>query len=196
MDVIVFALKLWRHYLYGTHCVICTDHKSLQYIFSQKEMNMCQRRWQELFKDYDLDRLKIAQLKALPDEHLKSEQMGKRKEELIDDSRRLKTYRERVWASVLGGLRDLILNEAHKSRLSVHPGSTKIKCQTPSCWLEAGEKKFAGPKIVQQTAKKVAIALEKLKAARDRQKMYADPRQRLVTFYIERMCVFKSVSVE
>ncbi|XP_071729059.1 uncharacterized protein [Rutidosis leptorrhynchoides] len=45
------------------------------------------------------------------------------------------------------------------------------KCRTPSCWLEAGEKQFAGPEIVQQTAEKVAIAREKLKAARDRQKI-------------------------
>jgi hypothetical protein len=55
LAAVVFALKLWRHYLYGTHCVICTDHKSLQYIFSQKDMNMRQRRWQELLKDYDCE---------------------------------------------------------------------------------------------------------------------------------------------
>ncbi|XP_071714817.1 uncharacterized protein [Rutidosis leptorrhynchoides] len=73
-----------------------------------------------------VDRLKITQLEALRDEHLKSELMVKRKEELMNDSRGLKTYRERVWVSLLGGLRDLILNKAHKSRLSVHPGSTKM----------------------------------------------------------------------
>src|ERR687885_1514720 len=55
LAAMVFALKLWRHYLYGTHCVIYTDHKSLQYIFSQKDMNMRQRRWQELLKDYDCE---------------------------------------------------------------------------------------------------------------------------------------------
>ncbi|XP_071727454.1 uncharacterized protein [Rutidosis leptorrhynchoides] len=52
------------------------------------------------------------------------------------------------------------------------------RCRTPTCWLEAGEKQFAGLEIVQQTAEKVAIARETLKVARDRQKMYADPRQR------------------
>ncbi|XP_071688529.1 uncharacterized protein [Rutidosis leptorrhynchoides] len=56
------------------------------------------------------------------------------------------------------------------------------RCRTSSCWLEAGEKQFGSPEIVQQTAKKVAIAREKLKVARDRQKMYADPHRRLVTF--------------
>ncbi|GJV37114.1 putative reverse transcriptase domain-containing protein [Tanacetum coccineum] len=52
---VVFTLKIWRHYLYGTKSVIYTDHKSLQYIFSQKELNMRQRRWIELFSDYDCE---------------------------------------------------------------------------------------------------------------------------------------------
>ena len=50
---VVFALKIWRHYLYGVPCRIFTDHKSLQYLFMQKELNMRQRRWMELIKDYD-----------------------------------------------------------------------------------------------------------------------------------------------
>ena len=50
---IMFALKIWRHYLYGAPCRIFTDHKSLQYIFTQKELNLRQRRWLELIKDYD-----------------------------------------------------------------------------------------------------------------------------------------------
>ncbi|CAA0822272.1 Unknown protein, partial [Striga hermonthica] len=50
---VVHALKIWRHYLYGGRCEIFTDHKSLQYIFTQKELNMRQRRWLELVKDYD-----------------------------------------------------------------------------------------------------------------------------------------------
>ncbi|GJU55439.1 putative reverse transcriptase domain-containing protein [Tanacetum coccineum] len=52
LGAVVFALKIWRHYLYGTKSVIYTDHKSLQHIFSQKELNMRQRRWIELFNDY------------------------------------------------------------------------------------------------------------------------------------------------
>ncbi|GKF59932.1 putative reverse transcriptase domain-containing protein, partial [Tanacetum coccineum] len=49
---VVFALKIWRHYLYGTKC---TDYKSLQHILDQKELNMRQRRWLELLSDYDYD---------------------------------------------------------------------------------------------------------------------------------------------
>ncbi|GJX90645.1 putative reverse transcriptase domain-containing protein [Tanacetum coccineum] len=55
LGAVVFALKIWRHYLYGTKSVIYTDHKSLQHIFSQKELNMRQRRWIERFSDYDCE---------------------------------------------------------------------------------------------------------------------------------------------
>ncbi|KAL8148236.1 hypothetical protein AgCh_005552 [Apium graveolens] len=53
LAAIVFSLKLWRHYLYGEKCDIYTDHKSLKYIFTQKDLNMRQRRWLEFIKDYD-----------------------------------------------------------------------------------------------------------------------------------------------
>jgi hypothetical protein len=53
LAAVVFALKIWRHYLYGEHCEIFTDHKSLKYFFTQKELNMRQRRWLELLSDYD-----------------------------------------------------------------------------------------------------------------------------------------------
>ncbi|GKG41202.1 putative reverse transcriptase domain-containing protein [Tanacetum coccineum] len=46
---------MWRHYLYGTKCVVFTDHKSLQHILDQKELNMRQRRWLELLSDYDCE---------------------------------------------------------------------------------------------------------------------------------------------
>ena len=53
LATVVFALKIWRHYLYGETFQIFTDHKSLKYLLSQKELNMKQRRWLELRKDYD-----------------------------------------------------------------------------------------------------------------------------------------------
>ncbi|RVW97780.1 Transposon Ty3-I Gag-Pol polyprotein [Vitis vinifera] len=53
LAAVVFALKIWRHFLFGETCEIFTDHKSLKYLFSQKELNMRQRRWIELLKNYD-----------------------------------------------------------------------------------------------------------------------------------------------
>ncbi|WVZ80302.1 hypothetical protein U9M48_027792 [Paspalum notatum var. saurae] len=55
LAAIVHALKIWRHYLLGNTCHIYTDHKSLKYILTQPELNMRQRRWLELIKDYDLE---------------------------------------------------------------------------------------------------------------------------------------------
>ena len=50
---VVFTLKMWRHYLYGEKCKIYIDHKSLNYLLKQKELNLRQQGWLELFKDYD-----------------------------------------------------------------------------------------------------------------------------------------------
>ncbi|KAJ9566774.1 hypothetical protein OSB04_002740 [Centaurea solstitialis] len=55
LGAVVFALKIWRHYLYGTKCTIFTDHKSLQHILDQKMLNMRQRRWVELLNDYNCE---------------------------------------------------------------------------------------------------------------------------------------------
>ena len=54
LAAVVFVLKLWRHYLYGVHCEIFTYHRSLQYIFSQRDLNLRQQRWLKLLKDYDV----------------------------------------------------------------------------------------------------------------------------------------------
>ncbi|KAL0543592.1 hypothetical protein IC582_018692 [Cucumis melo] len=55
LAAVVFALKIWRHYLYGEKIQIFMDHKTLKYFFTQKELNMRQRRWLELVKDYDCE---------------------------------------------------------------------------------------------------------------------------------------------
>ena len=52
LATVVFALKIWRHYIYGIHCDIYTDHKTVKYLFTQKELNVCQGRWLELLMDY------------------------------------------------------------------------------------------------------------------------------------------------
>jgi hypothetical protein len=54
LTTVVHALKIWRHYLIGKRCEVYSDHKSLKYIFTQPDLNLRQRRWLELIKDYDL----------------------------------------------------------------------------------------------------------------------------------------------
>nr|GEZ02596.1 putative reverse transcriptase domain-containing protein [Tanacetum cinerariifolium] len=55
LRAVVFALKIWRHYLYRTKCTVLTDHKSLEHILNQKDLNMRQRLWLELLSDYDCE---------------------------------------------------------------------------------------------------------------------------------------------
>ena len=54
LAAVVFALKQWRHYLYGVKCEVYTDHRSVQNVFTQRDLNLRQRRWMELLKDYDV----------------------------------------------------------------------------------------------------------------------------------------------
>ncbi|XP_071698966.1 uncharacterized protein [Rutidosis leptorrhynchoides] len=148
-----------------------------------------------------IDRLKIAQLEALKEEHLKSEILVKRKVNLIDDSRGLKTF-NRDLRFVSNFWQSLPENLGTRVNLSAtyHPqtdGQSERTIQTTlTCWLETGEKQFVGPEIVKLTTEKVAIAREKLKAVRDRQKMYADPRRQPVIFTVGEQIVVLDLPAE
>nr|GEU67845.1 reverse transcriptase domain-containing protein [Tanacetum cinerariifolium] len=76
LGAVVFALKMWRHYLYGTKCVMFTDHKSLQHILDQKELTMRQQRWLELLSNYDCEILVMAISVILISSDLSEDSMG------------------------------------------------------------------------------------------------------------------------
>ncbi|GJW27451.1 putative reverse transcriptase domain-containing protein [Tanacetum coccineum] len=131
LGAVVFALNIWRHYLYGTKSVIYTDHKSLQHIFSQKELNMRQRRWIELFSDYDCEihyhpsKANVVADALSRKERVKSKRIGL--DEMIEQrSDETFYYMDRIWVPLKGDLRTLIMDEAHKSKYSVHPGADKM----------------------------------------------------------------------
>ena len=185
LAAIVFALKIWRHYLYGEKCEIYTDHKSLKYIFTQKELNMRQRRWLELIKDYDctinyhpgkanvvadalsrkeklkllvsseelireMEKLEIEvkipmqtrernyEIQVQPEilEKIRRSQemmIEKNKEELTGeeiscqkDDKGVRRFTSRIWIPNIPELKEEIMHEAHNSRYSIHPGSTKM----------------------------------------------------------------------
>ncbi|GJY01429.1 putative reverse transcriptase domain-containing protein [Tanacetum coccineum] len=129
LGVVVFALKIWRHYLYETKSVIYTDHKSLQHIFSQKELNMRQRRWIELFSDYDCeiryhpDRILAGQKEAVDEFVVLQKGLDKMIEQRSDGTL---YYLDRIWVPLKGEVRTLIIDESHKSKYSVHPGADKM----------------------------------------------------------------------
>ncbi|GJZ03539.1 putative reverse transcriptase domain-containing protein [Tanacetum coccineum] len=165
LGAVVFALKMRRHYLYGTKSVIYTDHKSLQHIFDQKELNMRQRRWIELFSDYDCKiRYHPGKANVVADALSRKERMKPRRARAMSMSihyslkaripvaqseaskganslaemlkgldKQFKRKEdgglyvaERIWVPVYGNLRTLIMNEAHTSKYSIHPGEEKM----------------------------------------------------------------------
>ncbi|GJS37652.1 putative reverse transcriptase domain-containing protein [Tanacetum coccineum] len=273
LGAVVFALKICRHYLYGTKSVIYMDHKSLQHIFSQKELNMRQRRWIELFSDYDseiryhpgkanvvvdaLNKILAAQ-KEVVDEFAV---LQKGLNEMIDQrSDETLYYLDQIWVPLKGEVRILIMDKAHKLKYSVHLGADKMyydlrdrywwpgmkkdiaeysfhievlavnargirdsfryeyglspfvhlllvkfsynnsyhssvrcapfealcgrKCRSPIMWAEVGEGQLIGPELVQETAEKISQIKDRLKAARDHQKRYADKRRKPLEFSV------------
>ncbi|GJU33951.1 putative reverse transcriptase domain-containing protein [Tanacetum coccineum] len=141
---VVFALKIGRHYLYGTKCTVFTDHKSIQHILDQKELNMRQRRWLELLSDYDCDiryhpwKANVvadaleAQIEALKPKNLENEDVGVMirkdipKEKLEPRVDGTLCLNGRSWLPCYGDLRSVIMYESHKLKYSIHPGSEKM----------------------------------------------------------------------
>ncbi|GJR94350.1 putative reverse transcriptase domain-containing protein [Tanacetum coccineum] len=139
LGAVVFALKIWRHYLYGTKSVIYTDHKSLQHIFSQKELNMRQRRWIELFSDYDCNI-------------------------------RYHTGKVNVVADAL----------SRKERVK----PKRFRAMNMTLQLSIKEGQLIGHELVQETTEKISQIKDRLKAARDRQKSYADKKRKPLEFSV------------
>ncbi|GJZ69803.1 putative reverse transcriptase domain-containing protein [Tanacetum coccineum] len=165
LGAVVFALKTWRHYLYGTKSVIYTDHKSLQHIFDQKELNMRQRRWIELFSDYECEiryhpgkanvvadalsrkerlkprrvramamtvqagmreKIQVAQSEALKQENIFMENLHGLDQQMEKKEGESLYFMDRIWVPLIGDVRTMIMDEAHKSKYSVHPGADKM----------------------------------------------------------------------
>ncbi|GJY80176.1 putative reverse transcriptase domain-containing protein [Tanacetum coccineum] len=120
LGAVVFALNIWRHYLYGTKSVIYMDHKSLQHIFSQKELNMQQHRWIKLFSDYECEiRYHPGKANVVADALSINEMIKLRNDGAL-------YYLDRIWVPLKGDVRTLIMDEAHKSKYSIHPGVDKM----------------------------------------------------------------------
>ncbi|GJY50812.1 putative reverse transcriptase domain-containing protein [Tanacetum coccineum] len=129
LGAVIFALKIWRHYLYGTKCTVFTDHKSLQHILRQKELNMRQRRWLELLTDYDCEicyHPGKANIEALKEENIKNENLRGMDKSFEIHPDGTCCIKNQSWLPLFGGLRDLIMHESHKLKYYIHPGYDKM----------------------------------------------------------------------
>ncbi|GJY98702.1 putative reverse transcriptase domain-containing protein [Tanacetum coccineum] len=217
---VVFSLKLWRHYL--TNLVNkFTDHKSLQHILNQKELNMRQRRWLELLSDYDCEiryhpgkanvvadalsrkewskplrvralvmtigldlpkQILNAQTEARKPENIKNEDVGGMLLENSKDPEKFRTeklepradgtlcFNGRSWLPCYGDLRTVIMHDR--------------KCRSPVCWAEVGQVQLTGLKIVQETTEKLIQIKQRMQAAHDRQKSYANLKSKPMDFQV------------
>jgi len=208
LAAVVHALKIWRHYLLRNHCNIYTDHKSINYIFTQSDLNMRQRRWLELNKDYDLEvhdhsrkanvvadalsrkdqcncltigpplhtlcddlqKLDIGMVKKgylatltiktdLYDQIKEAQKNNKGMARIRDlmkeskakcfsiDDQGVLFFGKRIVVPKDLSLRHLILDEAHSSQFSIHPGSTKM--------YQDLKQKFWGTRMKQEIARYV-----------------------------------------
>nr|GEU55675.1 reverse transcriptase domain-containing protein [Tanacetum cinerariifolium] len=289
LGAVVSALKMWRHYLYGTKCTVFTNHKSLQHILNQKELNMKQRRWSLVMTIHPKlpSQILEAQNEALKEENIKAENlqgMDKAFEIRPDGTRCIKNQ---SWLPLFGNLRDLIMHESYKSKYSIHPGSNKMyqdlkklywwpnmkeiiadhftskfwkslqnalgtqldmstayhpetdrqsertiktledmlracvidfgkgwekhlplvefsynnsyhasikaapfealygrKCRSPVCWAEVGDVQLTGPEIIHETIEKIVQIRQRLQAARNRQRSYANVKRKPLEFQV------------
>nr|GEV43115.1 putative reverse transcriptase domain-containing protein [Tanacetum cinerariifolium] len=268
LDVVVFALKIRRHYLYGTKCTVFTDHKSLQHILDQKELNMRQRRWLEFLSDYDCEiryhpgkanvvanalsrkeqeplrvralvmttsldlpkQILNAQIEAQKQKNIKNEDVGGM---LVENAKNPKAIREKKvrttcrWNSMpqwslqnalgtrldmstayhpktdgqrertIQTLKDMLrtyaidfgkgwvnhfplvefsYNNSYHASIKAAPFEALYgrKYRSPICWTEVREAQIIGPELIQETTEKIIQIKQRMQAARNRKKSYAD----------------------
>jgi hypothetical protein len=177
LAAVVHALKIWRHYLLGNVCNSCTDHNSLKYIFTQLDLNMRQRRWLELIKDYNLNvQYHLGKANVVADAlsrkshyldaqplfedgfnlmhpavlhniqiscslesriiegqktdkgifHIKEKMKSEPSKHFRIDEQGVLWFDDRLVVPKDRGLRNKLMDKAHLSKLSIHPGSSKM----------------------------------------------------------------------
>nr|GEU49269.1 putative reverse transcriptase domain-containing protein [Tanacetum cinerariifolium] len=187
LGAVVFALKMRRHYLYGTRF---TDHKSLQRILDQKELNMRQRRWLELLSDYDhrddrftsqfwqsLQKALGTQLDMRTTYHLQIDGQSERTIQMLEDILRACVMDfEKGWDRHLP-LIEFSYNNSYHTSIKAAPFEALYggKCWSPVCWAEVGDAQLTGPKIVRENTEKIILIKQCLQASRKLNPRYTGP---------------------
>ncbi|GKA39358.1 putative reverse transcriptase domain-containing protein [Tanacetum coccineum] len=185
LRAVVFALKMWRHYLYGKANVVADA-------LSRKEQ------------------IKPLRVVAGKEENYGTKDLGGMIKKLEPRANGTLCLKYRSWIPCFGDLRTLIMHELHKSKYSIHPRSDKMyqdlkklycyhtsikaapfealygqKCRSPVCWAEVGDAQLTGLEIIHETTEKIIQIKKCIQTSRDRQKSYADRRLGTVTYRLE-----------
>nr|GEX63254.1 retrovirus-related Pol polyprotein from transposon 17.6 [Tanacetum cinerariifolium] len=174
LGVVVFALKIWRHYLYGTKYVMFTAHKSLQHILDHKELNMRQRRWDNRFTSHfwqSLQKPLGTQLDMSSSYHPKTDGKSKRTIQTLEDM-----------------LRACVIDFGKGWDRHLRLGR---KCRSPAYWEKVRDTQLISPGIIHETIEKIIQIKSQIQAARVRQKSYADVRRRLLEFQVRDKVILK-----
>ncbi|GJY16729.1 putative reverse transcriptase domain-containing protein [Tanacetum coccineum] len=222
----------------GTKSVIYTDHKSLQHIFDQKELNMCQRRWIELFSDYEYEICyHPRKANVVADALSEASKVENATAKMLCGLDQLMERKEDggmyfIWVPLIGDVWTLIMDEAHaevldtfRERIEYYDIEIFDRLTKSAYCLEIREgykmeklaglyndeivaghgvpvsiisdhdgrftSRLIGPELVQETTDKDFLIKEKLKAARDRQKRYADNRRKPLEFEVGNQVLLK-----
>ncbi|GJV81834.1 putative reverse transcriptase domain-containing protein, partial [Tanacetum coccineum] len=204
LGAVVFALKIWRHYLYGTKCTVFTDHKSLQHILDQKELNMSERRWLNCLANM-IEKSAVTRKGNVVAMRLKRK--GTRKAWVSVDmvrihpetdgqsERTIQTLEDMLRACVIDfgngweghlPLIEFSYNNSYHASIKAAPFEALYgrKCRSPVCWAEVGDARLTGPELVHETTEKIVQIKQRMQAARDRQKSYADVRRKPLEFQV------------
>ncbi|GJY57374.1 putative reverse transcriptase domain-containing protein [Tanacetum coccineum] len=177
---VVFALKNWRHYLYETKYTVLIDHKSLQHILDQKELNMRQRRWEMIHGKVSRMYLKeVITRHGIPvsiicdrDPRFASNFWRSLEKALGMNLDMSTAYHPQIYGQSKRTIQTL--EDMLRACAALFEALYGQKCRSPVSWAEVEEGQLTGPEIVQETTEKVIHIKQRIQDARDRQKSYAN----------------------
>ncbi|GJU16157.1 putative reverse transcriptase domain-containing protein [Tanacetum coccineum] len=190
LGAIVFALRLWRHYLYGTKCVVFTDHKSLQYILNQKKLNLRQWRWIELLSDYNCEiRYHPGKANVMADAlSWKERDKPLRVRALIMTVRN--DLSKQIYEAQKEAIKKKYVRKENFRRL-IKPIFEFRPDRTRCFGNRVKDSQLTGLELIRDTTEKIVQIKNRLLAARSHQKSYADKRAKLLEFEVGDMVLLK-----